>query len=320
MQLQGKTVVITGGGRGIGRQMAASFAAKGANIAVCDLNAADLEQTVADCKAKGVTARSYLMNVAKEPDVVAAMAAIAKDFGSLDVLINNAGITRDGLLVKVKDGAIVGKMSLENWNLVVDVNMTGVFLCGREAAEKMIQSGKGGVIINISSISRYGNAGQTNYSATKAGVAAMAEVWGKELARYNIRTRRALRALRFSRPCDPRCSTRCSLTCPLAAWVRRRKLRAPLFTSPKTISSPRIALMSMAGCGYEARSIVRRRIGGPAGYDWNRQRSGNGGYSWHRSHGQRFRRAVRAPRLSSGLRLARARTRRRARAGRKNRR
>ena len=188
MQLQGKTVVVTGGGRGIGRQMASSFAGKGANIAVCDLNQADLDQTVADCKAKGVNARSYIMNVAKEAEVIGAMDAIAKDFGSLDVLINNAGITRDGLLVKVKDGAIVGKMTLDNWQLVIDVNMTGVFLCGREAAERMIKFGKGGVIINISSVSRHGNAGQTNYSATKAGVAAIAEVWGKELARFNIRT------------------------------------------------------------------------------------------------------------------------------------
>jgi 3-oxoacyl-[acyl-carrier protein] reductase len=188
MQLQGKTVVVTGGGRGIGRQMASSFAGKGANIAVCDLNQADLDQTVADCKAKGVNARSYIMNVAKEADMIAAMDAIVKDFGSLDVLINNAGITRDGLLIKVKEGAIVGKMTLENWQLVIDVNMTGVFLCGREAAERMIKFGKGGVIINISSVSRHGNAGQTNYSATKAGVAAIAEVWGKELARFNIRT------------------------------------------------------------------------------------------------------------------------------------
>ena len=188
MQLQGKTVVVTGGWRGIGRQMTSSFAAKGANIAVCDLNQADLDKAVADCKAKGVNARSYLMNVAKEAEVIATMDAIVKDFGSLDVLINNAGITRDGLLVKVKDGAIVGKMTLENWQLVIDVNMTGVFLCGREAAERMIKGGKGGVIINISSVSRHGNAGQTNYSATKAGVAAIAEVWGKELARFNIRT------------------------------------------------------------------------------------------------------------------------------------
>ncbi len=188
MQLQGKTVVVTGGGRGIGRQMALSFAAKGAHIAVLDMNQADLDQTVVECKTMGVNAHSYIANVSKEADVVAAMDAVVKDFGALDVLINNAGITRDGLLVKVKDGAIVSKMSIENWQLVIDVNLTGVFLCGREAAERMIRFGKGGVIINISSVSRYGNAGQTNYSATKAGVAAMAEVWGKELARFNIRS------------------------------------------------------------------------------------------------------------------------------------
>lgn len=188
MDLKGKTAIITGGGRGIGRQMAVSFAAKGASIAVFDLNAADLDQTTADCRSKGVTARSYIVNVSKEADVVTAMDAVVKDFGRLDVLINNAGITRDGLLIKVKDGAVVGKMTLDQWQLVIDVNLTGVFLCGREAAERMIKLGNGGVIINISSVSRAGNFGQTNYSATKAGVASMAEVWAKELARFNIRT------------------------------------------------------------------------------------------------------------------------------------
>jgi 3-oxoacyl-[acyl-carrier protein] reductase len=112
---------------------------------------------------------------------------IVKEFGSLDILINNAGIIRDALLVKAKEGAVVSKMSLAQWQAVIDVNLTGVFLCGREAAERMIKAGKGGVIVNISSISRHGNAGQTNYSAAKAGVMAMAVVWAKELARFNIR-------------------------------------------------------------------------------------------------------------------------------------
>jgi 3-oxoacyl-[acyl-carrier protein] reductase len=116
------------------------------------------------------------------------MDAVVADFGGLDVLVNNAGIVKDGLLIKVKEGAVTGKMTLDQWQAVIDINLTGVFLCGREAAERMIKRGKGGVIINISSVSRYGNAGQTNYSATKAGVAAMAEVWAKELARYGIRT------------------------------------------------------------------------------------------------------------------------------------
>jgi len=105
--------------------------------------------------------------------------------GGLDVLINNAGITRDGLLVRVKDGD-VKVMSLKDFKAVVDVNLVGVFLCGREAASLMAQ-GNGGVIINISSVSRAGNFGQTNYSAAKAGVDAMTVTWSKELAKYKIR-------------------------------------------------------------------------------------------------------------------------------------
>jgi 3-oxoacyl-[acyl-carrier protein] reductase len=115
------------------------------------------------------------------------MTRVASDFGRLDGLVNNAGIVRDGLLVKVKDGAVVGRMTMENWNAVIGVNLSGVFLCAREAAAQMIGFGHGGVIVNISSISRVGNAGQTNYSAAKAGVESMGVVWAKELARYGIR-------------------------------------------------------------------------------------------------------------------------------------
>jgi 3-oxoacyl-[acyl-carrier protein] reductase len=115
------------------------------------------------------------------------MTRVASDFGRLDGLVNNAGIVRDGLLVKVKDGAVVGRMTMEQWNPVIGVNLTGVFLCAREAAAHMVELGNGGVIVNISSISRVGNAGQTNYSAAKAGVESMGVVWAKELARYGIR-------------------------------------------------------------------------------------------------------------------------------------
>jgi 3-oxoacyl-[acyl-carrier protein] reductase len=115
------------------------------------------------------------------------MDAVVGRHGRLDVLVNNAGIIKDAMLVKVKDEAVVGKMTLAQWQAVVDVNLTGVFLCGREAAERMIKLGQGGVIVNISSISKAGNAGQTNYSAAKAGVAAMAVTWAKELARFGIR-------------------------------------------------------------------------------------------------------------------------------------
>lgn len=188
MQIKGKTVIITGGGRGIGREMAKAFAARGANLALFDLNQTDLDETARQCAEHGVKARGYLVNVTQEAAVAAGMDAVAADFGGIDVLINNAGIVKDGLLIKSKDGAVTGKMTLDQWQAVIDINLTGVFLCGREAAERMVKRGQGGVIINISSVSRHGNPGQTNYSATKAGVAAMAEVWAKELARYGIRT------------------------------------------------------------------------------------------------------------------------------------
>ena len=128
------------------------------------------------------------MDVTQEAQVVRTFDAVAADFRRFDVLVNNAGITRDALLVKAQDGAIHAKMSLAQWQSVMDVNLTGVFLCGREGAERMIQQGNGGLIVNISSISREGNPGQTNYSAAKAGVAAMTVVWAKELARYGIRS------------------------------------------------------------------------------------------------------------------------------------
>src|ERR1019366_1118218 len=187
MDVRNKTVVVTGAGRGIGRAIALKLARHGADIALFDVNAADLEATGALCAAESVQARGYRVNVADEAEVCAAMTRVAADFGRLDGLVNNAGVLRDALLVKVKDGAVVGRMSMEQWNAVIAVNLSGVFLCAREAAARMIELGNGGVIVNISSISRVGNAGQSNYSAAKAGVESMGVVWAKELARYGIR-------------------------------------------------------------------------------------------------------------------------------------
>jgi 3-oxoacyl-[acyl-carrier protein] reductase len=188
MQLSKKVVAITGAGRGIGRAIALAFADRGADIAVLDLDGTAADETCGQCKAKGVRARPYVTDVADEARVVRSLDAAVADLGRLDVLVNNAGITRDALLVKAQDGAIQSRMSLAQWKAVLDVNLTGVFLCGREGAERMIGLGNGGVIINISSISREGNPGQTNYSAAKAGVAAMTVVWAKELARHGIRS------------------------------------------------------------------------------------------------------------------------------------
>ena len=187
MDIRNKTVVVTGAGRGIGRAIALQLARHGADVALFDLHADDLEETKTLCTAQSVQARGYRVNVADEGEVSAAMTQVAADFGRLDGLVNNAGIVRDGLLVKVKDGAVVGRMTMDQWNAVIGVNLSGVFLCAREAGAHMIEFGNGGVIVNISSISRAGNAGQSNYSAAKAGVESMGVVWAKELARYGIR-------------------------------------------------------------------------------------------------------------------------------------
>ena len=166
--------------------MAEYLAGRGARLALVDLDQARLDEAVSACKAAGGDARAYVCNVANEDQVTAMVNQVADDFGTLNGLINNAGILRDGLLLKAKDGQIQ-KMGLSQWQSVIDVNLTGVFLGTREVAAKMVELGSQGLIINISSISRAGNMGQSNYSAAKAGVAALTVVWAKELARYGIR-------------------------------------------------------------------------------------------------------------------------------------
>ena len=143
-------------------------------------------ETQEQCRMLSAKALTYQVDVTNEIDVETTFEAIIQDFGQLNGLVNNAGVLRDGLLVKAKDG-VISKMSLDQFNLVMNVNVTGTFLCGREAAVKMIESGSQGVIINISSVARAGNIGQTNYSASKAAVATMATTWARELARYGIR-------------------------------------------------------------------------------------------------------------------------------------
>ncbi len=187
MDPKNKTIVVTGGARGLGFCMAETFANKGANLALVDINQTDLEKAVSKIEDLGVKAKGYAVNVSKEEEVEQLFNNIQQDFGSVDCLINNAGIIRDGLLVKGKDGVVEKKMTMAQWQSVIDVNLTGVFLCGREAAVKMIENKNGGVIINISSVSKDGNMGQSNYTSAKAAVAAMAVTWAKELAKHQIR-------------------------------------------------------------------------------------------------------------------------------------
>lgn len=185
MKIENTGIVITGAARGLGLQMARDLAEAGARIGLIDLDPEALEQARESLSGKGHIIAPA--SVADEAAVTAAFDALESGLGRIDGLVNNAGITRDGLLIKARDGEVTERMSLEQWQQVVDVNLTGVFLCAREAATRMVRGGNAGVIINISSISRHGNFGQSNYAATKAGVAAMAVTWAKELARYGIR-------------------------------------------------------------------------------------------------------------------------------------
>jgi len=187
MDIQQKVIVVTGAAQGLGRAIAVKLASAGAKIAAVDLNEEKLQETVALCKKAGSDGRAYLANVAQEESVVSLFDSLNRDFDGISGLVNNAGILRDSLLVKAKDGVIQSKMSLQEWQAVIDVNLTGVFLCTREAASLMATKQTPGVIVNISSVSRAGNMGQSNYTAAKAGVAAMTVCWAKELARYAIR-------------------------------------------------------------------------------------------------------------------------------------
>lgn len=186
MELKESVIAITGAGQGLGQMMAIRLAQAGADLALLDVNETGLLKTQEQCRMLSAKALIYRLDVTNESEVESTFDEILQDFGQLNGLINNAGVLRDGLLVKSKEGVIT-KMSLEQFNLVMNVNVTGTFLCGREAAVKMIESDSQGVIINISSVARAGNIGQTNYSASKAAVATMAITWARELARYGIR-------------------------------------------------------------------------------------------------------------------------------------
>lgn len=187
MNLSSKVIVITGAAGGLGSEMAKDFANHGARLALIDMTEDALQDIVAELKQRGADVKAYGANVTDEADVERTFEQIANDFDGIDGLVNNAGILRDGMFVKAKDGEVTAKMSLQQFQSVIDVNLTGVFLCGREASVQMIKHNRKGVIINMSSIARQGNMGQTNYSASKAGVVAMTVTWARELGRHGIR-------------------------------------------------------------------------------------------------------------------------------------
>ena len=187
MRFKDKVVVVTGGANGIGRSVAEQFAREGARVAIWDLADEVGEKLTADINDRNEIALYRHVNVTQSQDVDAAVEELVEEWGKIDILINNAGILRDGQLVKIKDGELLKCMSDETFDMVIDVNLKGVFICTRAVTPHMIKQ-NGGVVLNATSVvGLYGNFGQTNYVATKSGVIGMTKVWARELGRYGVR-------------------------------------------------------------------------------------------------------------------------------------
>ena len=184
MRLKDRVTLITGGAAGIGKSTALRFAEEGARVAICDV---DAEGGAATLDALGSDAAFDRVDVTDRAMVDSWIQSALERFGRIDILVNNAGIVRDSLLVKIKDGELVRQMSGDDFDLVVAINLKGVFNCTQAVVPAMIRQG-GGVILNATSIVGIdGNIGQTNYIATKAGVIGMTKAWARELGRHHIR-------------------------------------------------------------------------------------------------------------------------------------
>lgn len=185
--LRDKVVIVTGASAGIGRATARRFAQEGSRVAGFDVNDAASGALVDEIGKAGGQGMFVRVNVAETASVEAGVKAVVDRWGRVDVLVSNAGILRDAQLVKWKDGTVVSVMTDEAWEAVIGVNLRGVFLCARAVVPHMIRSG-GGVILNASSVvGLYGNFGQTNYVAAKAGLVGMTRTWARELGKYKIR-------------------------------------------------------------------------------------------------------------------------------------
>lgn len=179
MRLQDKVAIVTGGGQGIGKTTAMTFAREGAKVVVADMNEESCNKAVEEIKAAGGQALAVSVNVANA-DSVAAMVEKTKEWGGgrIDALVNNAGITKDSRLQK---------MSEEQWDAVINVNLKGVWLCGKAVSAVMVEQGSGSIMNASSIVGLYGNFGQSNYAATKGGVIAMTYTWSIELGPKGIR-------------------------------------------------------------------------------------------------------------------------------------
>jgi len=185
--LEDKVVIITGAASGLGRAGALRFAKEGARVAAWDVDENKAKDLVAEIEAAGGKGLFQLVDVARTESVTAAVDAIIAKWGRVDVLVNNAGVVRDSQLIKWKEGKVLSEMTDEAFDRVIDVNLRGVFHCTRAVVPHMIKNGGGAIVSTSSVVGLYGNFGQTNYVATKAGVIGMTRTWARELGRYKIR-------------------------------------------------------------------------------------------------------------------------------------
>ena len=177
--LKDKVAVITGGANGLGKATAFLFSEHGAKVVIVDVNQEAGKKVVTEIIKKGGIAIFEKTDISKSTEVNKMMDNVVEKYGGVDILINNAGILADARLVK---------MTEEKWDRVININLKGIFLCGQAAAKIMIEKGNGGVILNTSSVvGIYGNFGQSNYVASKAGVIGMTKTWARELGKSNIR-------------------------------------------------------------------------------------------------------------------------------------
>jgi len=177
MELRGQVVMVTGGARGIGKAIAEKFAAQGADLVIADVSLQSAEETAKELSEKGIKAKAVTMDVSKSSDVTKVFEEVVRELGRIDVLVNNAGITRDSLLLRMKE---------EDWDLVLSINLKGVFLCSKEAVKVMVKQ-RHGRIVNIASVVAFmGNPGQANYSASKAGIIGLTKTTAREYANRGI--------------------------------------------------------------------------------------------------------------------------------------
>ncbi|MEM6529575.1 MAG: 3-oxoacyl-ACP reductase FabG [Chloroflexota bacterium] len=186
MDFDGRVVVVTGGASGIGRATVQAFAEHGAKIAIWDVQEEAGAAYASELSAAGTEAIFSQVNVVDSASVDAAAASATEKWGRIDVLVNNAGIVRDGQLVKYKEGAVQKMMSDEMFEKVIDVNLRGVFNCTRAVVPVMIENQHGRILNASSVVALYGNFGQTNYVATKSAVIGMTKVWARELGKHGI--------------------------------------------------------------------------------------------------------------------------------------